>query len=522
MDSNQTALLAVEQALGMWRFRRVALVVAWVVAVVGWLWVLQLPNSYTAHARVYLDTESTLKPLLEGLAVSTDTVSQVSMMTRALLSRPQLEAVMASTGLEARAQSPQEKDELVTRLKTHIAISKLPGENIYNIGFVDHDAQMAHDVVQALVTNFMQKSLIAGESDTAQAQEFLETQLRLYESRLIEAEDRLANFKKANVGLMPGEEGDYYERLQAAETSVRAIDAKIQVLRQRRSELNRQLQGEEPVFGLATPTLVAGPTATSVDRPIADFERQLQELLLKFTDKHPDVVNVRKTLEDLYKLREKERARNALQGLSVSGGNLAENPVYQDMRMSLNRTDVELVGLRSELLDKRDNVRYLKKMVDTIPEVEAQLNRLNRDYNVVKKQYDTLLERLESARLAEEVREDSEEITFDVLDPPRVPLAPSAPNRPILNIVVFFLALLAGGGLAFASNQLNPVFFSSETLHASLGLPIFGVISLTERSRSRRGVVPFLFIAGALLAALAAVMIAGQRGLEPFQRFLTL
>jgi len=188
MDIAHLRLMLVEHAFGMWRYRWVALTIAWIIAVTGWVVILTMPNRYDAQARVYVNTDSILKPLLSGLAVPTDTLSQVGMMTQALVGRPQLEAVASETGLMESAKTPEMEEAALESIKSRISITKSQGQDIYVIAFQDTDPKRARDVVQALLTNFMQNSLTADRSDSVQAQRFIQSQIGVYEKRLVEAE----------------------------------------------------------------------------------------------------------------------------------------------------------------------------------------------------------------------------------------------------------------------------------------------------------------------------------------------
>ena len=143
MDVAHLRLMLIEQAFGMWRFRWLALALAWIIAIAGWVFILMMPNRYDASARVYVNTETILKPLLEGLAVKTDTLSQVGMMTQALLSRPQLEAVATNTGLMPENTTPETSEILVSDIRKRIAITKAQGEDIYVISYQDRSPTMA-------------------------------------------------------------------------------------------------------------------------------------------------------------------------------------------------------------------------------------------------------------------------------------------------------------------------------------------------------------------------------------------
>lgn len=513
MELRQLTAQIVEQAFGMWRYRWHGVVVAWVVAVVGWTWVLMLPNQYDATARVYVNADTVLRPLLRDLTVASDTLSGVALVTQALLTQPQLKAVAVETGLEARAQTPEQLEVLLEGIKQKIQIQKLPKQDIFTISYRDYDPEMARNVVQVLLTTFMEKSLRKDRTDSVQAQQFLQQQIKLYEARLEEAETRLADFKKENVGVMPGEGGDYFSRLQLAEAEARAVGSQVQALQERRNELARQLEGEEPVLGLTSSAIGPAAVGTSVDGAIAGLERELADLRVKFTDKHPDVLRVQGTLNDLYQIRDKERADASRAAPRQEVNALNSNPVYQQLRVSLGATEAELAALRPQLAQKQSAVAYLKRMVDTIPEVEAQLNRLNRDYDVVKRQYDALLQRLESARLSEEVQADNEQVTFDVIDPPRLPLFPSAPDRALLFPGVLLLALAAGLGVAFLLSQHSPVYYSAQTLRQLTGLPVYGTVGLVRAPGFSRQDLAFGATASVLLIAFVLLLLVGQGGI---------
>jgi len=499
--------LAIMDALGMWRFRWPALALAWCIAVAGWGWALTLPDQFKAHSRVYVDTESVLEPLMQGLTVRTDTLSQVQLMTRALLSRPQLRAVAQETGLDVRAKSPEELEMLLEKLEMMISIDGSSTPQLFSITYTDKDPVMARAVVGSLLERFMIESLGENRKESQQAQNFIEKQIELDEQRLYEAEMRLAEFKKANVGLLPGREGDYFSKLGSIEGDIFNLEARTRLLNERHSELLRQIEGEEPTFGLVAPIgndgFKSGPSS-SVDGAIANLEKRIQDMLLRLTEKHPDVVRSRETLTDLKNIRDEELKNNSASAAftmqntpdQFGSGGLDMNPVYQHMRIELSESEVEMVTLKAELSDKRRSLARLKKQVDAIPEVEAKLTRLNRDYNVVRSRHEAMLTRLESAKLAEDLQTDNEKVAFRVIDPPFVPMAPVGPNRMPLLLVILFVALGAGGAMTYLLNLQFPVFFSALQLSDVTKLPVFGVIN--DFSNKTGNLSGWLFALGAV------------------------
>jgi polysaccharide chain length determinant protein (PEP-CTERM system associated) len=505
-------------ALGhsMWRFRWGAIACAWGVALAGWAAVLLMPNQYEARAKVYVDTDSVLRPLLKGLAAETDVMGEVSIMTRALTSRPQLEKAARETDLYLRARNPKEAELLMDDLREKINITGDPyNQNLYSISFTDHERGMSIRVVQKLLDTFVEDTLGVKREDSTSAQRFLEEQIREYEKRLRDAEDRLAEFKRANVGQMPDKEGDYYTRLQTAMMRLDTLQGDYTVAKEKRDQLAKEIEGEEPTFGIVSSALEAqGP----INSQIAESKKKLEALLLNFTEKHPDVIALR---EQIAKLEEQKLTERDSAGPIAGGGpallNLAQldvNPVYQRMKMALTEAEVDMAALRGKIADVNREVAGLRSRVDTIPEVEAQLAQLNRDYEVNKAQYTALVQRLESARLSGEVEQTRDEVKFRILEPPMAALRPVGPNRMLFSGIVLAAALGAGIALAFLLGQITPVFAERRELATLTGLPVLGSISRAlapvVEARERRGFRVFLTASAGLAAAFVTVLIAGS------------
>jgi len=510
MELDKILVPIIEDAQRMWKFRWVALLCAWLAAAGGWAVVRTLPDIYEAEARVYVNTETVLKPLLKGLTVPTETnlqVSQVAMMTRALLSRPNLENVITKAGLRAKARTPAALDRLLEHLQDAILVTKVEGSPLYDISYSDSDPAAAQAVVQALVDAFMVGSQGGDTEQSAQAEAFIQEQIKLYEKRLTEAENRLAAFKKKNMGLMQrgsAVESDYYARFELAQSAAESLQSQIRSLTSRRNELARQLAGEES-GGSNQDSGV--PDSTSVDTAIGKLEAEVAELRLRFTERHPDVARVKQTLQELYRIREEELRARAAGGASPKPR--LDDPVHQQMKIALSTADADLAGLQSQLAEKNAQVNYLRGMANTIPEVEAELVRLNRDYGVVKKEYEALLQGLESVNMNQEVQDDKKDIQFKVVDPPHAPLAPAGPDRFRLNTMVIIAALGFGLAVAFLLSHRDPTFYSTTSLREVAGLPVYGLVGIAGATATERHSWRFGIAIGALLLAYALILAFG-------------
>lgn len=454
---------------GMWRYRWAALLITWVMALAGWLYVISMPDQYRARAVVHVDTTSIMKPLLKGLALETDTSSELMIMSRVLLSRENLFAVMRETDMDLEAGTPQEREKMVEELSRSIVIeggrerrkrSDTRG-NIYEISYESASPELVFQVVSKLLNTMIEGVLNSSRTDTIAAQKFLDIQIAEYEKRLTLAELQLAEFKKANVGYMPDERGGYYARLQRAQSAVEGTRSKLHLAERRYVELSKQLKGEKPLLD---------------EGKLRQYQEQLGVLLNQFTEEHPDVQAARAAIADLKRVNKRDDNGNAS---AISGSDIADlNPVYQAMKVDLNKAGVEIETLKIQLFEQKSQVKKLQGSIDVIPEVEARLSKLNRDYEVTRKRHLSLVERRESAKLAQSAGQSASDITFRVIEPPVVPVQPSGPDRLLLMTSVFIAALGAGLGWSFLNYLLQPTYIGFQQVRLATGLPFLGSVSL--------------------------------------------
>lgn len=503
---------ALTQLRSSWRYRWRSIVVMWGVAVLGWAAVFAIPSQYESSARVFVDTNTLLRPLLEGIAVTPNAGSQTDLVRRALLGRPQLEAVIAKTDLNKRVRNAREREDLVRDLMKEIRItgdSSSPQSreaNIYSIAYMDTDRKLAYTVVSTLLDSFVQQSVGANRNDADAAQRFLRDQIGDYERRLTESETRLAEFQKKNIGSMPDERGGYFQRLQSEMTALDQLRGQLTVAQHQRDELRSKLLGGSATGSAAgsTPSILE----TSVDGRIKEATTRLEEMLLRFTDQHPDVIALRETLVRLEEQRNAEIASIRANQGALGAPRASTSLVAQNLQIALNQAEVQLASLDAQVNHRSQNVAELREHINTLPEVEAELLRLNRDYNVTKTEYERLLQRLESARLSD-AADRVDEVRFKVIDPPIEPISPVKPKRVLLLIGVLFAALGAGVAFAWFLSQLHPVFVSPRELSRFKDIPVLGTVGAmiddAAQAATRRKsfglatAIVFLMISGALL-----------------------
>ncbi|MGD0494308.1 MAG: XrtA system polysaccharide chain length determinant [Steroidobacteraceae bacterium] len=519
-----------DEVRGAWRFRWIALAAAFAIALIGWAVVFALPDRFAAEARVFVDTRTALKPALQGLTTDQNVDAQINFVRQSLLEGPELESIAKETGVllpsvtDERARA-QVLDNFSNRVALTVENAGTQGDErstagtIYQFHYEDLNRARALKVVDTLLSTFVEQTLGGKREGSENAQKFLESQIKDYEQRLSAAEDKLATFKKKNLGLMPSDQGGYFAQLQKETDDAKKAEIDLSIAVSRRDELTKQLHSDQAVSEAgATGPLVGGTNPVGGDTlsRIQQTQAKLDELLLKYTDQHPDVIATRATLEELKKRRaaELESLRRG-DASAVAASGAGSNPVYQSMQLELNKVDVEIAALRQELAQHQSTVADLRARLNSAPQVEAEYQQLNRDYDVNKAQYTALLESYQRARLGERA-DNAGSVRFEIVLPPTAPIVPVWPKRTKLLTVIWILALAGGAGLAYGLHVLKPIVSSVRGANEATSFPVLGVVSeafpTRDRARAVQNLRRFCAASAALLIAFVVVLALNWSG----------
>ncbi len=493
-----------------WQYRWYAAVVAWIVAVGGWIAVAQMPNRYEASARVYVDTQSALRPLLAGVTMQPDVNQLVAMMSRTLITRPNVEKVIRMADMDIKIKTPEEREQMITRLTKELTIKSAGGENIYTIAFSDKNSVEAKRVVQSLLTLFVEGSLGDKRKDSESARRFIDDQLKGYSDKLVAAENAVTEFKRRNIGLMQGGEGrNYYTRLVEAQTALNEAALELKEAENARNAIKQQLAGEE------APSLLTGRDAsadasavynTAIDERIKELQKRLDGLRLQYTEQHPDIVTTARMIEQL----KEQKLQEAKGKKPVPTRAQNQNPVAQQLSVSLAQAEASVASMRARVAEYDKRHKALKAAANAIPQIDAEYTQITRDYEVTKKNYENLLARRESAQITGDMEANTSAMNFRVIDPPQVPPVPNAPNRPLLISMVLLGALASGLGFAFLLSQVRPTFVDERRLREVSGLPVFGTVVMAwteaQLAKRKKGLRAFALSFLGLLSAYAAIM----------------
>lgn len=528
MGDLQARLLSDLRAV--WRRRWYIVAIAWAICLAGWGFVLVLPDTYSSKTRIYVDTQTMLAPLLRGIAVASNLDQQVAFMKRTLLSRPNLEQVARMTDLDLTAETDRDMDGLLSKLSKDISI-RSQGTDLFTIEYRHENAQMAQRVVSSLVNIFVEDNLGQNREDMEKARAFVEAQISQYERQLREAEKRLAEFRAENLQYVSGK--SFLGKVEAAANELNREEAELADLLASRERMREQLESipqfipvdsEQPTVVINNERVLS--SEDDLRARIQGVERNLDGLLGVYTEAHPDVKAARRTLEKLKaQLDGMEQlvlsndgsgeAGEATAASGKGGGEskrLIPNQVFETLKLRLLDIDAFISSKERRVEAARNALQRAQQLATTAPQVEARLADLNRDYAVVKANYEQLLARRESARIAQAVDAETD-IQFRIVDPPQVPTIPTGPNRPLLMTVVLVLGLGSGAAFAYLLAQMDVSFSTSSNLHDVIGLPVLGAISSVGNadgsSLKFMRIAAFGMVLGTLVAIYGSMMIFG-------------
>lgn len=498
---------------GMWKHRWLGLAVAWVTAAVGAFVVLSVPDKYEATARVYVDTQSILKPLMSGLAVQPNVEQQVMMLSRTLITRPNVEKLIRMADLDLKAQSKSAQEALIEGLMKTLEIKTVGRDNLYQLSYRDPSPDTAKRVVQSLVSIFVESSLGSSRQDSDSAKKFIDEQIKTYVAKLEDAETRLKEFKIRNIEIQTADGKDMAGQIGSISVQLSQARLDLREAENARSAARTQLDNERATSSRNLMSDSSAAVSTpEIDGRIDAQRRSLDGLLQRFTEAHPDVIGARRLIKELEELKRKEVLELRKTALANPSVVVNTSAAYQELSRLLAASEVQVASLRARVAEYESRFDHAREMMKTAPQIESEYAQLNRDYEINKKNYTDLVMRRESATMSGELESAAGVADFRLIEPPRVSSKPVAPNRLLLMPLALLGGLAAGLAVTFLMSQVRSVFYDARSLGDVVGLPMLGTITLVMADgttlRRKMQLKKFLLAFSGLLLMFAAGMVA--------------
>jgi polysaccharide chain length determinant protein (PEP-CTERM system associated) len=498
----------------LWRHRWLAVGTAWLVCTAGWIGANFLPTKFESSARVYLNTDPLLTPLLRGLAADTDPGRNLDFMQRTLLSRPNMEQLIRLTDLDIGIRTPGEKEAVLKGLASEISVIPITS-NLLTLSYRNTDPVLAKNIVQSLLTIFADKMAGSSRADMDSAQRFLDDEIASYRDQLRAAEKRRSELAEKYPDIVENRSPDApggnsnVNRLEQARQTIIQLKLELADAASKQNAIQKELDSVPSTLTIdhgGPQVIVTGGRMSPIEERLLELRRNLDGLRLKYTEQHPDVKAARQEIAQLQSEVGKSSGGGAGQAGNAANKGQIVNDAYTQIKVKLVDAEAVVAAVQRHVAEAETQEAKIEKTVQSAPGVLAQVQDLDRDYGVLKRNYMELVARREATQIANAADTKTEKIQFRIVDAPQVPTVPIAPNRPLLVTAVLVLGIGSGLAVPLLMMQLDHSFATVGQLR-NLGVPILGSVSRVSLGPSRRRAA--LQMVGVAASALVLVAVYG-------------
>lgn len=469
--------------------------VSFVVLAAGFLW----PYKYSSEVIIFVDDQNIIRPLMEGSAVTTQINERASAAQELLWSRKVLETVATDPriyGESATLLTPEELEGRIGLLRSRLSVATR-GDSYFSIGYSSPSPLIAFTVAQRLGQAFIEENNERKRTESREAYEFIDKQVRSYEQQIAEVEERLKQFLSENV------DGTEVE----ANARMANLRSQLELAQLDKAELVTRAQSLEIELSKVRPTILQGRARDIFQERIHSLEEQLDELRLQYHDTYPDIVILQEQLSELRRQQQRAAADPDQAARTLDGETIA-NPVHQQIRSALATTRADIETAETRIRSLRALMIDQTQRMERIQENKAQYSDLTRDMEVNREIYDDLLKRREKARVSMHLDIEGQGLNYRINEAAQYPLSPAGVKFPMFAIAGILLGLLAPFGAAAGVLQLDPRIRSREHLEEEMELLVLETIPYIRTPFERRKDRRTTTIVGFCVIVVAVIYIA--------------
>lgn len=468
-----------EQVKGIWQRRKWLMILGFLATFpAGVAMVLNLPPLFRSQTTLLVG-EGDISTQLVNRGPEQGLAARLDVIRKAILSRSHLEPLVEKFDLY-----PQFRDQpvqvVMDRLRKDIGIRQEIVANqawqqeapvTLTLSYQSQDPALAADVANELANMYQQQNQNLLQTRAARTAEFLRTQLDQVSEKLTQQEKLINDFRSEHLKELPEQQMLSLAKLEQLNAELRLNGDAYLALQARRDTM---LAGS--TFGIRTSAAVA-EAASATGMSELDLRRlELDDLLERYTARHPDVIRLQKEVERLEAAPQVPRARSDASG-DTSGTTARRRP-------ELDGLTQEMATLASERDELRAQISALQDLIESSPGLTQELLALNHDYNSIRDQHLQLQNLYQEARLNASMEQEQNR-QFQVLEPAIPASAPAAPNRFRIIVMGFILSVGLACALAFMAEQFDTSFHTLQEVRAFTKLPVLGSIARIETTREK-------------------------------------
>jgi|GEM_PF-2631083 len=476
--------------------------------IAGWMMAWYLPNVYQSETRVYVDPQTTIDSALKGLIDQGNNVEQ-DLVARArvqMVTTANLEKIAIENDMLLDVRTEIDKQIVLEDLANDVWITSQKrqgtrqGTQDIIIAYRDIEAERSRLVVNSFLDVFLNTVLNQSKSDNERTIAFLDTQIEQYAALLDESENKLKTFKIDNKDLMPGEGGGFFEELRKMDEKLKDAQLELRQSRQRRNSLNREYDRLNSTSGASSATALA-----RAER-IRELEAHLSDLVLRYTEFHPEVIGTREKLATL---------KDGFVAPKINRDSVGSQFALAEFAKELSKAETDVAFASAQVDEYSARRAELDNQVAIIPQIEEEFAKLTRNYEADQERYKEFRAKRDKARVNQANDLENGSYEYQVVEEPRTLPRPVEPNRPLLITLIFLGAWAIGVSIPIFLDLVRPSVSSLNDIAKLTEFPVLGTVSMTENSAASMRVgmktlLVFLILTTIAYAALALLSLLPQ------------
>lgn len=429
------------------------------------------PKRYKAESLIYVDSRSSIQPLMQGAAVSTENKDIARNAKEIILGSRIINKVLESGGWLKEDVSPIDIEQMIDSIKKRTDIKKV-GNSLIRIEFTDKDPNRAYLTTKNMAENYINIGKDNKIKESRSAYDFIERQAADYLEKLTSVDKKIKDFVTDNPDARPGTQEKVNQRISALQLKIEDTTLLLREIKIKRLSIQRQLSGEAAVT-------ISQSREGKYRTKITDMESQLETLLLTYTETYPDVIRIKRQIEDVklnlkgeIRTRDLEISRAKKEGKTYLDSSIATNPIYQQLRSGLSSAETEIATLETRKSELKALLNVEFDRMRRIEEGDSMMQALTRDYQVNQDIYQDLLKRRENARISRSLDAQQKGSTFTILEEAKLPLRPFGLRFLHFIFIALVVGIAAPVGVVLLLMQLDGKIRAPKHIIEDFGVPV--------------------------------------------------
>ncbi len=461
--------------------------------IAGIVLAIVLPRVYIASTMILVQPQKVPDEYVRSI-VSTDIDSRINTISQQILSRSNIERIIKEYNMFSDPnQSSMFMEDKVELMRKWISVDLIREDrrgpaDAFSISFKGTDPNLVMKVTNALATYFIDENLRVREEQASGTSDFLDDELGDTRLKLEKQEEALKEYRARYMGGLPEQLQTNLRILEGLQLQLNIKNEGLRFAKNNLLLLEKQIEETAKAYGInseSTPEVIREVRSENQIK-LEQLEGKLSELELNYTARHPDIIRLKKQIEDLTaKIGTETVGVSEKPATQVPRRNNQGRPMDERSRQMLEREDlkIQIASLEADIKKNEDQMLNYQHMVEDTPKREQELVSLNRDYENIKASYDSLLGRKLESDIAVNMEKKQKGEQFRILDSAKFPEKPSEPDMKKLFVMVLAAGLGIGAGLIFLLEYLDTSFRKPEEVEAALGIPVLCTIPRLYQSK---------------------------------------